>query len=306
MPHILGIRELDRTTIESLVHTAESFLELNRRAIKKAPSLRGKTIINLFFEPSTRTRTSFEIAGKRLSADVINISAKASAVEKGESLQDTAKTLAAMAADVIVIRHRLVGAAHLLAEWLGGKSAVINAGDGAHEHPTQVLTDLLTIKRKLGGWQNRRLVIVGDIAHSRVARSHLIAAGKLGYRVRVVAPKTMLPAHIERFGCEVTHDLDAALEDADVLYMLRIQTERIRNDPLFPSVREYHEAYGLNLARLKRLPPHCVVMHPGPMNRGVEISSEAADAAQSLVLDQVEHGVATRMSALVFACGGQP
>jgi len=303
LSHLLDLASLSADEIEALVRLGARFLSLNRRPIKKAPSLRGKTIINLFFEPSTRTRTSFEIAGKRLSADVINISASASAVQKGETLLDTAKTLAAMAADVIVVRHSLAGAPHFFARHL--KSAIVNAGDGAHAHPTQVLADLLTMQQALGGWQGKTVVIVGDIAHSRVARSHLVAAQKLGYRVILVAPKTMLPAEVERFGCEVCHDFDAVIPKADVLYMLRIQRERLEDACAFPSVREYHEAFGLTKARLARAKPEAIVMHPGPMNRGVEIASDAADAVQSRILDQVEHGVAVRMAVLTALCSGE-
>ncbi len=303
MRHLLGIQELSAEEICKLVELARSFLALSRRPVKKAPILRGKTVINLFFEPSTRTRTSFEIAGKRLGADVVNLSAKASAVEKGETLLDTARTLQAMNADVIVIRHRLAGAPHLIAQHLA-RGAVVNAGDGAHEHPTQVLADLVTLAEH-GGWEGKTIAIVGDIAHSRVARSHLWASRKLGYRVRLVAPKTLLPAEVERFGCEVFTDLDAAIEGADVLYMLRVQTERLESRALFPSLREYHEAYGLTKARLARAKKGCLVMHPGPMNRGVEIASEVADGLASLVLEQVEHGVAARMAVLVSLCGGE-
>ncbi len=302
--HVLGIRELDREQIEHLLRLGESFLELSRRPVAKAPTLRGKTVINLFFESSTRTRTSFEIAGKRLSADVININASVSAVKKGETLLDTARTLAAMRPHVLVMRHAIAGAGHLLRDHLPG-TAIVNAGDGAHEHPTQVLTDLLTLKTRAGGWRGKTITIVGDIAHSRVARSHLMAAGKLGYAVRLVAPKTLLPAEVERYGCEVFHDFDAAIRGSDVLYMLRIQSERLADACAFPSIREYHEAYGLNAARLAAAPEHAVVMHPGPMNRGVEIATDVADSARARILDQVESGVAVRMAVLTALCGGE-
>ncbi len=299
--HLFGIAELDAEQIEYLLNLGESFIDVSRRSIRKAPTLRGKTIINLFFENSTRTRTSFEIAGKRLSADVINISASTSATKKGESLLDTGQTLAAMRPHVLVIRHSLAGTCQFLAEHLE-HTAIVNAGDGAHEHPTQILTDLLTLKR-CGGYANKVITIVGDIAHSRVARSHLLAARKMGYTVRLVAPKTLLPAQVERYGCEVFHDFDAAIPGTDVLYMLRVQTERLTDSCSFPSIREYHEAYGLNRRRLEAAGDQCLVMHPGPMNRGVEIATDVADSASARILDQVEHGVAVRMAVLTALCG---
>jgi aspartate carbamoyltransferase catalytic subunit len=302
LKHLFGIAELDRAQIEALVNLGDSFVDLSRRSIKKAPTLRGKTVINLFFENSTRTRTSFEIAGKRLSADVINISASTSATKKGETLLDTAQTLAAMQPHALVIRHSIAGTCHFLADYLHD-TAIINAGDGAHEHPTQVLTDLLTLKHAIGGMDGRVMTIVGDIAHSRVARSHMLAAARLGYRVRLVAPKTLLPAQVERYGCEVFHDFDAAIPGSDVLYMLRVQTERLTDNCYFPSIREYHEAYGLNARRLASAGGDALVMHPGPINRGVEIASDVADSARSRILDQVEHGVAVRMAVLTALCG---
>lgn len=302
--HLFGIADLDKDQINYLVDLGESFIEINRRPIKKAPTLRGKTVINLFFENSTRTRTSFEIAGKRLSADVINISASTSATKKGESLLDTGQTLAAMRPHVLVIRHSLAGACEFLAEHLED-TAIVNAGDGAHEHPTQILTDLLTLKGTWGSPEGKTITMVGDIAHSRVARSHLLAAQKLGYKMRVVAPKTLLPAQIERYGCEVYHEFDEAIPGSDALYMLRVQTERLTDNCAFPSVREYHEAYGLNMARLKRAGDDCLVLHPGPMNRGVEIATDVADSARSRILDQVESGVAVRMGVLTALCGGE-
>jgi len=303
LKHLFGISELDRSQIEYLVNLGDSFIDLSRRPIKKAPTLRGKTVINLFFENSTRTRTSFEIAGKRLSADVINISASTSATKKGETLLDTAQTLAAMQPHALVIRHSLAGACHFLAGYMPG-TAIINAGDGAHEHPTQILTDLLTLKHAIGDMDGRVVTIVGDIAHSRVARSHLLAAQRLGYHVRLVAPKTLLPAQVERYGCEVFHDFDAAIPGSDVLYMLRVQTERLTSNCDFPSIREYHEAYGLNRRRLEDAGAGALVMHPGPINRGVEIATDVADSARSRILDQVEHGVAVRMAVLTALCGG--
>ncbi|MFQ5582611.1 MAG: aspartate carbamoyltransferase catalytic subunit [Mariprofundaceae bacterium] len=303
LQHLLGIRELEREQIELLLNLSESFVELSRRPVKKAPTLRGKTVINLFFENSTRTRTSFELAGKRLSADVINISASTSATKKGETLLDTGHTLAAMRPDVLVIRHSISGAPHFLADFLEG-TAVVNAGDGAHEHPTQILTDLLTLQQQWGSLQDKVVTIVGDIAHSRVAGSHLLAAKKMGYTLRVVAPKTLLPKEIERYSCEVFNDFDAAIPGSDALYMLRVQTERLESECCFPSVREYHETYGLNMKRLQLAGTDAAVLHPGPMNRGVEIATDVADAATSRILDQVENGVAVRMAVLTSLCGG--
>jgi len=302
--HLFGIADLDREQIEYLVNLGDSFIDINRRPLKKAPTLRGKTVINLFFENSTRTRTSFELAGKRLSADVINISASTSATSKGETLLDTGQTLAAMQPHVVVIRHSLAGTCEFLAEYLDN-TAIVNAGDGAHEHPTQILTDLLTLKQAWGSPEGKTITIVGDIAHSRVARSHLLAAKKLGYNMRVVAPKTLLPAEIERYGCEVFHDFDEALPGSDAVYMLRVQTERLTDACAFPSVREYHEAYGLNAKRLKAAGDDCLVLHPGPMNRGVEIASDVADSVKSHILSQVEYGVAIRMAVLAALCGGE-
>ncbi len=303
LKHLFGIGGLSREQIESLVNLGDDFIDINSRDSKKAPTLRGKTIINLFFENSTRTRTSFEIAGKRLSADVINISAATSATKKGESLLDTGQTLAAMQPHVLVIRHSIAGTCEFLAEFLDN-TALINAGDGSHEHPTQILTDLLTLKHNIGDVQGKTMTIVGDISHSRVARSHLLAAKIMGYKVRLVAPKTLLPSFVERYGCEVYHDFDAALKGTDILYMLRVQTERLTHNCCFPSIREYHETYGLNMKRLKAAGDHCMVMHPGPMNRGVEIATDVADSMKSLILQKVEHGVAVRMAALTALCGG--
>ncbi len=298
MKHLFGIAELSAERIRHLLSISASMQGINRRSIKKAPALRGKTVINLFFENSTRTRTSFEIAGKRLSADVINISASTSATKKGESLLDTGQTLAAMQPHALVIRHSLAGCCHFLADFLPHTS-IINAGDGAHEHPTQVLTDLLTIEQALGTTiTGKVMTMVGDIAHSRVARSHLLAAQKLGYHIRLVAPKTLLPVQVERFGCSVSHDFDEAIEGSDIVYMLRVQNERLASACCFPSVREYHETYGLHRQRLARAGDHCLVMHPGPMNRGVEIATDVADSLQSRVLEQVENGVAVRMAVL--------
>jgi len=302
--HLFGIADLDREQIEYLVNLGNSFIDINRRPLKKAPTLRGKTVINLFFENSTRTRTSFELAGKRLSADVINISASTSATSKGETLLDTGQTLAAMQPHVVVIRHSLAGTCEFLAEYLDN-TAIVNAGDGAHEHPTQILTDLLTLKQAWGSPEGKTITIVGDIAHSRVARSHLLAAKKLGYNMRVVAPKTLLPAEIEHYGCKVYNDFDEALPGSDAVYMLRVQTERLTDACAFPSVREYHEAYGLNAKRMKAAGDECLVLHPGPMNRGVEIATDVADSVKSHILSQVEYGVAIRMAVLAALCGGE-
>jgi len=304
LQHLFGIAGLSREQIEYFIHLGESFIDVNRRSIKKAPTLRGKTVINLFFENSTRTRTSFELAGKRLSADVINISASTSATQKGESLLDTGQTLAAMRPHVLVVRHAISGTCEFLAEYLE-HTAIVNAGDGAHEHPTQILTDLLTLRQSWPSLEGKIITLVGDIAHSRVARSHLLAAKKMGYTLRLVAPKTLLPAEVERYGCEVFHDFDAALPGSDALYMLRVQTERLTDACAFPSVREYHEAYGLNRQRLRCAGDGCLVLHPGPMNRGVEIASDVTDSVNSHILAQVEHGVAIRMAVLAALCGGE-
>ena len=304
LKHLFGIADLDREQIDYLVNLGRSFIQVNHGALKKAPTLRGKTIINLFFENSTRTRTSFELAGKRLSADVINISASTSATKKGESLLDTGMTLAAMQPHVLVVRHSVAGTCELFAEQLGD-TAIVNAGDGAHEHPTQLLTDLLTLYQTWGSVEGKVITMVGDIAHSRVARSHLLAASKMGYQLRVVAPKTLLPAELERYGCEVYHDFDQALPGSDAVYMLRIQTERLEGNCAFPSMREYHEAYGLNRARMQIAGSDALVLHPGPMNRGVEIASDVADSVQSHILSQVEHGVAIRMGVLAALCGSE-
>ena len=303
LKHLFGIAGLSRQQIESLVDLGDEFTDINSRSVKKEPTLRGRTVINLFFENSTRTRTSFEIAGKRLSADVINISASTSATKKGETLLDTAQRLAAMQPHVLVIRHSVAGTCEFLSEYLTN-TALVNAGDGSHEHPTQILTDLLTLKHSVGDMQGKTMTIVGDIAHSRVARSHMLAAQIMGYKVRIVAPKTLLPSHVRHYGCEVFYDFDAALEGTDVLYMLRVQTERLTSNCCFPSIREYHETYGLNMKRLKAAGDHCMVMHPGPMNRGVEISTDVADSMKSLILKQVDHGVAVRMATLTALCGG--
>ena len=298
---LLGIEDLTADEIRYILDAVPPFKEISARDIKKVPTLRGKTIINLFFESSTRTRTSFEIAGKRLSADVINISVATSSVSKGESLRDTAENLQAMQADVLVVRHSAAGVPHLLARYL--PSPVINAGDGAHEHPTQALLDLYTLQEKLGTLTGHTVLIVGDIAASRVARSNMLAMRKLGMQVCVCGPRTMLPIGIEQMGVECTSDFDAAIQGADAVMMLRIQRER-HGEVLFPSLQEYAERYCLTTERLRRAKSGVLVMHPGPMNRGVEIAPEVADGLESVILTQVTNGVAVRMALLYLLLGG--
>jgi len=298
--HILGTKELSKEDIELILATAESFKEINQREIKKVPTLRGKTIINAFFENSTRTRLSFEIAGKRLSADTVNISSSGSSVAKGETLEDTARNIEAMAPDIIVMRHNQSGAPHYLAERVD--CSIINAGDGAHEHPSQALLDLLTIKESKGKLEGLKVAIVGDIAHSRVARSNLHAMSKLGIEIRMAGPGTMIPVGFEKHGAIICNKIEDAITDADVVMMLRIQLERQANT-LLPTLREYARFYGLNPAKLKLAKEDAIVMHPGPMNRGVEISSSVADGPQSVILDQVANGVAVRMALLYLVSG---
>jgi aspartate carbamoyltransferase catalytic subunit len=298
---LLGMEDVTADEIRYILDAVPPFKEISERDIKKVPTLRGKTIINLFFEPSTRTRTSFEIAGKRLSADVINIAVATSSVSKGESLRDTAENLQAMQADVLVVRHSAAGVPHLLARYL--PSPVINAGDGAHEHPTQALLDLYTLQEKWGTLTGRTVLIVGDIAASRVARSNMLAMRKLGMQVCVCGPRTMLPIGIEQMGVECTSDFDAAIQGADAVMMLRIQRER-HGEALFPSLQEYSERYCLTSERLRRAKSGVLVMHPGPMNRGVEIAPEVADGLESVILTQVTNGVAVRMALLYLLLGG--
>jgi aspartate carbamoyltransferase catalytic subunit len=300
--HILGTEQLSREDIELILDTADSFKEINSRTIKKVPTLRGRTIVNLFYEASTRTRTSFEIAGKRLSADTINITASSSSVVKGETLEDTAKNIQAMAPDIIVMRHAASGAPHYLAERLA--CSVINAGDGAHEHPSQALLDLLTIRQHKGKLEGLTVAIIGDITHSRVARSNLYAMKKMGMTVRLAGPGTMVPPGIERLGAEVFTDMNAAIKDADVIMMLRIQLER-QGKTMLPTLREYARFYGLNPNNLKLAKEDVIVLHPGPMNRGVEISTYVADGPQNVILEQVENGVAVRMALLYLVAGGE-
>jgi aspartate carbamoyltransferase catalytic subunit len=304
--HLLGIEPLTPAEIETVLELGERFLEINERAIKKVPTLRGKTVINLFLEPSTRTRTSFEIAAKRLSADAVNISGSASSTVKGETLLDTARNLDAMSPDVVVVRHAQAGAAEMLAGKL--KAAVVNAGDGAHEHPTQALLDCSTIRAHKGRIDGLEVAICGDIRHSRVARSNIWALTKLGARVRLAAPRTLLAAGIEEMGdgaAVTVHDrIEPALEGADVVMMLRIQKERM-SGALFPNTREYSRTFGLNVARLALAKPDAIVMHPGPLNRGVEIDSVVADGPRAVILDQVGRGVAIRMAVLYLLAGGE-
>ncbi len=299
---LLGIRELEIDEIGLILDTAESLKEVSSRDIKKVPALRGKTVVNLFFEPSTRTRTSFELAAKRLSADLLNISVATSSVVKGETLFDTAKNLEAMMADIIVIRHSSSGAPDRLARRL--KSSVINAGDGSHEHPTQALTDLYTIRERKGRLSGLIVTIVGDIAHSRVARSNIYALVKMGADVRVAGPPTMIPARIDKLGVRVYYDLDEALSGADVVMMLRLQLER-QGKALFPSIREYSRLFGLNKERLRFAKKDALVMHPGPVNRGVEITSDLADGASSVIMDQVTNGIAVRMAVIYLLSAGR-
>ncbi|MGB4782901.1 aspartate carbamoyltransferase catalytic subunit [Candidatus Methylomirabilis sp.] len=298
---LLSMRELTVDEIRLILDTAESMKEVARRDIKKVPALRGKTLINLFYEPSTRTRTSFEIAGKWLSADVINISISSSSVAKGESLKDTGLTLQAMHPDVVVIRHPSAGAAEFLARRLA--ASIINAGDGAHEHPSQALLDLFTIREKVGRLEGLKAAIIGDIAHSRVARSNIHGMQKMGMEVRVAGPRTMLPRFIERLGVEVFTNLDRAIAEVDVIMMLRLQTER-QQAGLFPSLREYSRLFGLTVERLKVAKSNVLIMHPGPINRGVEIAPDVADGPYSLILNQVENGLAVRMALLYLLAGG--
>lgn len=312
MKHLLSTRHLDRDTAITLLDIAEDMAAVNLREVKKLPTLRGKTVLNLFFEDSTRTRVSFEAAAKRLSADVINVAAKGSSVSKGESLKDTVQTLAAIGVDAVVLRHHASGAAHTLAHsgWID--AAVLNAGDGTHEHPTQALLDAFTLRRHLHGAQARgrgldgaRIAVVGDILHSRVARSNVWLLASLGAEVTLVAPPTLLPHDIASWPATVTFDLDAALaQPLDAVMMLRVQAERM-NDAFFPNEREYSRIWGLTDERFARLGEGTAIMHPGPMNRGLEISSAAADSAQSLVLEQVANGVSVRMAALYLLMTGR-
>jgi aspartate carbamoyltransferase catalytic subunit len=303
---LLGIEDLSRDEILEILDTAESFQEVSTRPIKKVPTLRGKTVINLFFESSTRTRTSFEIAGKRLSADVVNVSASTSSVSKGETLIDTAKTLDAMAADCVVIRHSSSGAPHTLAKLT--KASIVNGGDGAHEHPTQALLDACTIRQRTGRLNDLKVAIIGDIAHSRVARSNTHLLTKFASHVWLCAAPTLMPAGVDKIVCEnneflhLTTSMDEAVRDADIIMMLRVQFERM-SESFFPSVREYFRYYGLTRDRAAQAKSSVIVMHPGPINRGVEIATDVADGPFSVILDQVSTGVAVRMAILYLVVG---
>lgn len=299
--HLLSIAELEAADIIGLLDSARSFAEVSTRPVKKVPALRGRTIVNLFLEASTRTRMSFELAAKRLSADVINFSTSTSSLSKGESLKDTGKTIVAMGVDAVVIRCPSAGAPQMLTEWVD--CSVINAGDGMHEHPTQALLDLFTMRERLGRLEGLKVAIVGDIDHSRVARSNIHALNKVGAEVLLVAPRSLLPEKIEQMGVTVTGSLDEALTWCDVLYLLRIQMERV-NESRFPSLREYTLQYGLTQTRWSRLERKPLVMHPGPMNRGVEIASGVADEVESVITGQVSAGVAVRMAVLYDVLGG--
>jgi aspartate carbamoyltransferase catalytic subunit len=300
--HLLSITQLSREEVTRILDTAESFREVGTRVIKKVPALRGRTVVNLFYENSTRTRISFELAAKRLSADVINFSTGGSSVSKGESLKDTALTLEAMGADAIVIRHSSSGAPQTLSRWV--RASVLNAGDGTHEHPTQALLDLFTMREHFPNLEGLNVAIVGDVRHSRVARSLTFGLARMGGQVTLVGPPTLIPPEAPGWGAAVSHDLDSVLPKLDVCYMLRVQRERQRQQ-FFPSVREYSRRYGLSPARVDALPEHALVMHPGPMNRGVEIASDVADLPRAVITDQVTNGIAVRMSLLYLILGGE-
>lgn len=310
MKHLLATEGLAYDDALAILDTAEEMAAVSSREVKKLPTLRGRTVVNLFYEDSTRTRVSFEAAAKRLSADVVNFSAKGSSVSKGESLKDTVQTLDAMGVDAIVIRHSAAGAAALLADSDWSEAAVVNAGDGPHEHPTQALLDAYTMRQHFrdqglsDAYEGKRIAIVGDLLHSRVVRSNVLLQATLGGQITLVAPPTLLPTGVETWGVRVTQDLDAAIAEADIVMMLRVQRERMTGG-FFPTAREYATEYGLTAERVGLLKPTAAIMHPGPMNRGVEISSEAADAAASRVLDQVSAGVAVRMSVLYHLLGGE-
>lgn len=300
--HLLGLEELEAREIEHILNTADSFREISTRLIKKVPTLRGRTIVNLFFEPSTRTRTSFELAAKRLSADTISISAQTSSVVKGETLKDTARNIEAMQIDAIIIRHSMSGAPFFLSHCV--KASVINAGDGCHEHPTQGLLDIFTMREKKGNIKGLKVGIIGDITHSRVARSNIWGLQKLGAKVIVVGPPTLIPAKIEDMGVEVSYSLEEIIEEVDVLNILRLQLERQKGG-LFPSIREYSRLYGVTIDKLKKAKRDILVMHPGPVNLGVEISPEVVNDPRTVILEQVTNGVAVRMAVLYLLLGGQ-
>jgi len=300
--HLLDIESLTAGEIITVLDTAKAFKAVGERAIKKVPALRGKTVVNLFIEPSTRTRISFELAALRLTADVINFTAEASSLKKGETLKDTARNLEALNADIIIIRHSATGAPHFISRFLN--ASVINAGDGAHEHPTQALLDTFTIRERKGRIEGLNVTILGDILYSRVARSNIWALTKLGANVTLCGPSTLAPRVFEQMGCRVTCDVDQAIADADIINLLRIQHERQRKT-MFPSINEYTTLFGLNQERLGRTKPGVLIMHPGPINRGVEIDSEIADCGRSVILEQVTNGLAVRMAALFLVNGGK-
>ncbi|MBM3834181.1 MAG: aspartate carbamoyltransferase catalytic subunit [Verrucomicrobia bacterium] len=300
--HLLDIQSLSADEIVTVLDTARAFKAVGERAIKKVPALRGKTVVNLFIEPSTRTRISFELAAQRLTADVINFTAEASSLKKGETLKDTARNLEALNADIIIIRHSATGAPHFLSRFLA--ASVINAGDGAHEHPTQALLDTFTIREKKGTIAGLKVTILGDILYSRVARSNIWALSKLGAKVTLCGPSTLVPRAFEQIGCRVTHDVNEAIADADIINLLRIQHERQRKT-MFPSIGEYTGLFGLNKPRLAQTKPDVLIMHPGPINRGVEIDSDVADGGRSVILEQVTNGLAVRMAVLFLVNGGK-
>jgi aspartate carbamoyltransferase catalytic subunit len=300
--HLLDIQSLTPEEITTVLDTARAFKGVGERAVKKVPALRGKTVINLFVEPSTRTRISFELAAQRLTADVINFTAEASSLKKGETLKDTAKNLEALNADIIIMRHSATGAPHFLSRFLN--ASVVNAGDGAHEHPTQALLDAFTIREKKGKIEGLNVTILGDILYSRVARSNIWALRKLGAQVTLCGPSTLVPRTFEQMGCKVTYDLDEAISGADIINLLRIQHERQRQT-MFPSIGEYTNLFSLNKARLAKTKPDALIMHPGPINRGVEIDSEIADCNRSVILEQVTNGLAVRMAVLFLISGGK-
>ena len=302
MNHLLSIADLGAEGIEEVLRLTDTFVEVSNRAIPKAPALRGKTVVSLFYEDSTGTRLSFETAAKRLSADTMSFSVSTSSVKKGESVRDTVETIEAMGIDAVIVRHGSAGVPWQVADWLGGRAAVINAGDGWHEHPTQALLDCYTIRQRLGGLDGLRIAIVGDVKHSRVARSDVLAYTALGAEVVLVAPPTLLPPSLAGWPVTVSHNLDAVLGEVDVVGLLRMQRERM-TEALVPSLREYTARYGLTAARLQRLPEKAIVMHPGPMNRGVEISVDAAVSDRAVILDQVRNGVAVRMAVLYQLLG---
>ncbi len=300
--HLLDIESLSANEITTVLETAKAFKAVGERAIKKVPALRGKTVVNLFIEPSTRTRISFELAAQRLTADVVNFSAEASSLKKGETLKDTARNLEALNADIIIIRHSASGAPHFLSRFL--KASVVNAGDGAHEHPTQALLDTFTVLETKGRIEGLNVTILGDILYSRVARSNIWALTKLGANVTLCGPSTLVPKIFEKMGCKVTHNIDEAIANADVINLLRIQHERQRKS-MFPSLGEYTSLFGLNRERMQKTKPDMMIMHPGPINRGVEIESEIADCSQSVILQQVTNGLAVRMAVLFLVNGGK-